>query len=79
MPEQPPDEAGRPIGAHAPIAGGLATGSLRYAAEVGAEAIQIFVTNPRGWSPAAIDDEQAVALREHADATGLPVFVHAPT
>jgi deoxyribonuclease IV len=78
MPEQPPANATRPVGAHAPISGGLAAGSLRYAAAVGAEAIQVFVTNPRAWSPAPIDDGQAAALRDHVLATGLPVFVHAP-
>jgi deoxyribonuclease-4 len=68
----------RPIGAHAKVTGGLATGSLRYAAEVGAEAIQVFVSNPRGWAPSGGDASQDAALREHVAATGLPVFVHAP-
>lgn len=68
----------RPIGAHAPSTGGLATGSLRYAAAVGAEAIQVFVSNPRGWAPSAGDAAQDVALREQAELAGIPVFVHAP-
>jgi deoxyribonuclease IV len=68
----------RPIGAHAPVAGGLATGSLRYAAAVKAEAIQVFVTNPRAWSTTAGDEGQISALREHVAKTGLPVFVHSP-
>jgi deoxyribonuclease-4 len=68
----------RPIGAHAKVTGGLATGSLRYAAAVGAEAIQVFASNPRGWAQAAGDPGQDAALREHVAATGLPVFVHAP-
>jgi deoxyribonuclease IV len=68
----------RPIGAHAPVSGGIATGALRYAAAVGAEAIQIFVANPRGWAQPAGDDEQAAALAERVARTGLPVFVHAP-
>ncbi len=46
----------RPIGAHAPVTGGLATGSLRYAAAVRAEAIQVFVTNPRAWATVTGDD-----------------------
>ena len=41
------------IGAHATVTGGLATGGLAYAAEVGAEVIQVFVSNPRGWAAAA--------------------------
>ena len=38
------------IGSHATITGGLATGGLAYAAAVGAEVIQVFVSNPRGWA-----------------------------
>jgi deoxyribonuclease IV len=68
----------RPIGAHARVAGGLATGALRYAAAVGAAAIQVFASNPRGWAQTAGDPGQDAALRDHVAATGLPVFVHAP-
>jgi len=66
------------IGVHAPAAGGLARGALRYAAGVGAEAIQVFVSNPRSWALSAGDPGQDRALREHLAATGLPAFVHAP-
>jgi deoxyribonuclease IV len=68
----------RPIGAHARITGGLATGGLRYAAAVGAEAIQVFVSSPRGWAQSPADPGQDAALRDHVAATGMPVFVHAP-
>lgn len=68
----------RPIGAHAPASGGLATRGLSYAAAVGAEAIQVFVTNPRAWSPAAGNDDETRTLRERTARTGMPVFVHAP-
>jgi deoxyribonuclease-4 len=64
----------RLIGAHVPVAGGLATAGLRYAATVGAEAIQVFVSNPRGWTLAPGHPAQDAALTQHAD---LPVFVHA--
>ena len=74
MPAQTPS---RPIGAHVPVTGGLADGGLRYAAEIGAEAIQVFVSNPRGWAPSAGDARQDAALRDHVASTGLPVFVHA--
>ena len=60
------------IGAHVPVAGGLATGGLRYAAAVGAEAIQLFVANPRAWATPPGDPGQDEALR----ASGLPVYVH---
>ena len=62
------------IGAHATVTGGLATGGLAYAAEVGAEVIQVFVSNPRGWAAGLGDPGQDRALRE----SGLPVFIHAP-
>jgi deoxyribonuclease IV len=61
------------IGSHATVTGGLATGALRYAAEVGAEVIQVFVSNPRGWAAGPGDPEQDALLR----ASGIPVFIHA--
>ncbi|MBO2461853.1 deoxyribonuclease IV [Actinomadura violacea] len=64
-----------PIGAHVPVAGGLATGGLKYAAEIGAEAIQVFVANPRGWAlPEGRPAEDAKLLAR----TDVPVYVHAP-
>ncbi|GGS54906.1 putative endonuclease 4 [Planobispora rosea] len=63
-----------PIGGHVSVTGGLAKGGLRYAAEIGAEMIQVFVTNPRGWALAAGDPAQDELLRE----SGTPTFVHAP-
>lgn len=74
MPAQRPS---RPIGAHVRVTGGLAAGGLRYAAETEAEAIQVFVSNPRAWAPSAGDPRQDAALRDHVASTGLPVFVHA--
>ncbi len=68
------------IGAHVPVAGGFAAG-LRYAAAIGAEAIQVFVSNPRSWSlPAggAARARPADAIREQLGEAGLPVFVHTP-
>jgi deoxyribonuclease-4 len=68
----------RPIGAHVPTTGGLAGGGLRYAAAVGAESIQVFVSNPRGWALSAADARQDAALRDRADRAGIGVFVHSP-
>ena len=61
------------IGSHAPVTGGLATGALAYAAEVGAEVIQVFVSNPRGWAAGPGDAGEDTRLRE----SGIPVFIHA--
>ncbi|WP_026405744.1 deoxyribonuclease IV [Actinomadura rifamycini] len=64
-----------PVGAHVPVAGGLATGGLKYAAEIGAEAIQVFVANPRGWALPAGKPAEDAELRDRDD---VPVYVHAP-
>jgi deoxyribonuclease-4 len=72
------DELRSPIGAHVPVAGGLATGGLRYAAQIGAEVIQVFVSNPRGWAMAVGRPEEDQRLRTHSEDTGMPVFVHSP-
>jgi deoxyribonuclease-4 len=70
--------ARNPIGAHVPVAGGLATGGLKYAADIGAEAVQVFVSNPRGWAPAAGRPAEDERLRAQAAAGDFPVFVHTP-
>ncbi|MQA96702.1 MAG: deoxyribonuclease IV [Streptosporangiales bacterium] len=67
-----------PVGSHTPVTGGLAKGGLTYAARVEAEAIQVFVTNPRGWALAAGDPRQDALLRAHVEEAGLPVFIHTP-
>ncbi|WP_061299082.1 deoxyribonuclease IV [Herbidospora cretacea] len=64
---------GNAIGGHVLVAGGLATGGLKYAAEIGAEMAQVFVTNPRGWAL----NEGNPAEDEKLRASGLPVYVHA--
>ncbi|MGW9555780.1 deoxyribonuclease IV [Nocardiopsis sp. NPDC055551] len=64
-----------PIGAHVPVAGGMATKGLAYAEKIGAETVQVFVSNPRGWATNDGDPAQDAMMRERAD---LPVFVHAP-
>ena len=61
------------IGSHATVTGGVATGGLAYVAEVGAEVIQVFVSNPRGWAAGPGDAGQDARLRE----SDIPVFVHA--
>src|SRR5262245_22338156 len=60
------------IGAHVPVTGGLAKGGLAYAADVGAEMIQVFVTNPRGWALTPGNPEEDARLRE----SGMPTFIH---
>ena len=51
---------------------------LAYAEEIGARAVQVFVSNPRGWAPSAGDPAQDERFRAAAGNAGIPVFVHAP-
>ena len=66
-----------PVGAHVPVGSGMVKG-LAYAREIGAGALQVFVSNPRGWAPSPGDPAQDAAFREGCAADGLPVYVHAP-
>ena len=63
-----------PVGAHVPVAGGMATKGLAYADTIDAETIQVFTSNPRGWATKEGDPKQDARMRE----TDLPVFVHSP-
>lgn len=67
-----------PIGAHVPAAKGLATGALTYTSAVAAEAVQVFLSNPRGWAPSPGRPEDDRAFRDRTGELGIPVFVHAP-
>ncbi|MEV4162809.1 deoxyribonuclease IV [Nonomuraea dietziae] len=62
------------IGGHVSVTGGLATGGLKYMAEIGAEMAQVFVTNPRGWALAAGRPEEDAKLAE----SGVASFIHTP-
>jgi deoxyribonuclease-4 len=65
------------VGAHVPVTGGLSKG-LAYAAEIGARAVQVFVSNPRGWAPSPGEPKQDEAFRAGCAEGGIPAFVHAP-
>ncbi|MEU9007118.1 TIM barrel protein, partial [Streptomyces sp. NPDC048551] len=67
-----------PVGGHVPVAGGLASVGLPYAREMGAEALQVFVANPRGWATPAGNPKQDELFRAQCAAESLPVYVHAP-
>jgi deoxyribonuclease IV len=77
-----PTRPGPPrVGAHVPVAGGLAAG-LRYASDIGAEVIQVFVSNPRSWARPAAGSahlaREAEVVRDQLAGAGLAVFVHTP-
>lgn len=67
-----------PVGAHVPVAGGLATRGLAYARDVAAEAVQVFVANPRGWATPPGDPRQDERFRAGCAEAGLAAYVHAP-
>jgi deoxyribonuclease-4 len=68
---------GRPVGAHAPAAGGLARAALPYVDAAGAEAVQVFLGNPRGWSRSPGDPVQDERFRAGCAERRLPAYVHA--
>lgn len=66
-----------PVGVHVPVSGGLASSGLAYADEVGAQAVQVFVGNPRGWATPAGHPGQDAAFRAGCQQRRMPAFVHA--
>ncbi|MFF1342759.1 deoxyribonuclease IV [Streptomyces sp. NPDC058290] len=67
-----------PVGGHVPVAGGLASVGLTYAREMGAEAVQVFVANPRGWATPVGNPAQDELFRAGCAAGSVPAYVHAP-
>ncbi|WP_037608440.1 deoxyribonuclease IV [Streptacidiphilus rugosus] len=68
-----------PIGAHVPVAArGLVGTGIAYAEQIGAEAVQVFVANPRGWATPVGNPAQDAAFREACAERRLPAYVHAP-
>ncbi len=65
------------VGSHVPTSGGLVK-ALAYGKEIGAGALQVFVSNPRGWAPSAGDPAQDESFRGRCSDDGIPVYVHAP-
>nr|WP_269846172.1 deoxyribonuclease IV [Streptomyces carminius] len=66
------------MGSHVAVSGGLAAKGLAHAREIGAEAVQVFVANPRGWATPAGDPRQDEAFRTACADEGIPAYVHAP-
>ncbi|MFF4102347.1 deoxyribonuclease IV [Streptomyces sp. NPDC001903] len=67
-----------PVGGHVPVAGGLASVGLTYAREMGAEAVQVFVANPRGWATPVGNPAQDELFRAQCARESIPAYVHAP-
>ncbi|HET7328349.1 MAG TPA: deoxyribonuclease IV [Nocardioidaceae bacterium] len=77
--DTPPTTTRSPIGAHVRTAGkGLAGYAFPHLRELGGEALQVFVGNPRGWRPAAGNPVQDERFRALCDEHDTPAFVHSP-
>jgi deoxyribonuclease-4 len=71
-----PHHAG-PIGSHTRTAGGLARAALPFADAAGSEAVQVYVSNSRGWALPPGDPAQDILFRDGCDERGMPVYIHA--
>ena len=66
------------IGAHTPTSGGMAKRSIEYALTTGAEAIQVFASNPRGWAMPEANSEADAKFIERTNELDIESYVHAP-
>jgi deoxyribonuclease-4 len=64
------------IGAHLRTPGGLRN-AVDLAREIGAEAVQLFLSNPRSWSGPRLDTAETFGAAWREGGIG-PLFVHAP-
>jgi deoxyribonuclease-4 len=65
------------VGSHTRTAGGLAKAALPYADAAGSEAVQVYVSNSRGWALPPGDPAQDALFRDGCETRGLPAYVHA--
>jgi deoxyribonuclease-4 len=63
------------LGAHVSAAGGIDK-AIDRAQEIGAEAVQIFASSPRGWAFKPITDKQIDSFRARSAETGISAFQH---
>ncbi len=69
---------GSRLGAHTPTSGGMAKRSIAYAELTGAEVIQVFASNPRGWAMPEANPVADEEFRSKAAALDILTYVHAP-
>src|SRR5574342_1021130 len=63
------------LGAHEGIAGGVSKAVARAEAD-GADCLQVFTRNARGWAAKALEDDEVQAFRREARRTGKVVAAH---
>jgi deoxyribonuclease-4 len=78
VPSAPPPSHRNPVGTHVKVGRGLVAETLPTARRIGAEVLQVFAGNPRGWAPAPGDPAVDAAFRAGCAEAGVRVFVHAP-
>jgi deoxyribonuclease IV len=66
-----------PIGSHTSTSGGLAKTGLAYADAAGSTAIQVYVSNSRGWALPPGDPKQDTLFRDGIGERGVPAYIHA--
>jgi deoxyribonuclease-4 len=66
------------VGSHVAVGGGLTKVGLAEADAVGAEVIQVFTGNPRGWAETPIDPVADGLFHTACTERGVPTFIHAP-
>ncbi|MGZ8588085.1 MAG: deoxyribonuclease IV [Actinomycetota bacterium] len=67
------------VGAHVRRRSGGIAGAVEECRLRGADAAQIFVSNPRGWAGPRVTDEEAAAFRDSWAGSGFgPLVAHAP-
>src|SRR5688572_5002462 len=67
-----------PVGTHVKVGKGLVEEMLPKARSIGAEALQIFAGNPRGWALSKGQPAKDEAFREACATAGIRVVIHAP-
>ena len=67
-----------PVGTHLKVGKGLVDGALAQARRIGAEAVQVFAGNPRGWANSAGTPAVDRAFRAGCEEEGIRAFVHTP-
>lgn len=77
-PAPDPHAQRNPIGTHVQVGKGLVDGALAQGRTIGAETLQIFAGNPRGWALSQGDPAKDAGFRTACAAEGIRVFVHAP-
>jgi deoxyribonuclease-4 len=64
------------LGAHESISGGVSRAFERAEAD-GADCVQVFTRNVRGWAAKPLEEEEVARFRAEARRTGMPVAAHA--